>query len=84
MGLESLLTSTGVASEGLTESYLAAAHLKIEMKGLGRKCGEASLGCLKGLCGAGQGPWQPCLVDALGKCHSEGAVGPGALVQSFQ
>ena len=58
--------------------------LKWSLKGLGRKCGETSLGCLKGLCGAGPHPWQPCLLDVLRKFHSEGTVGPEALVQSFQ
>lgn len=58
--------------------------LKWSLKGLGRKCGETSLGCLKGLCGAGPRPWQPCLLDVLRKFHSEGTVGPEALVQCFQ
>lgn len=50
---------------GLAESYLAATYLKLELEGLGRKCAETFLGCLKGLCGAGQGPWQPSLLEGL-------------------
>jgi hypothetical protein len=81
VGPEGLLSSTGVGSEGLAESYLAATYFKRSLKGLGRKCGETSLGYLKGLCEAGQRRWQLCSLDRLRKCHREGPVGPEA---SFQ
>lgn len=75
------LSSMGVGLEGLAETYLAATYFKRSLKGLGRKCGETSLGSLKGLCEAGQGSWQLYLLDILRKCHREGPVGPEA---SFQ
>lgn len=60
MGSEGLLTSMGVGSEGLAESYLAAVHLKMELEGaLAGSVVKPRLGVLKGLCGAGRGPWQP-------------------------
>lgn len=71
----------GVGSEDLAESYLAVTYFKRRLKGLGRKCGETSLGYLKGLCEAGQGPWQRHSLDILRKCHREGSVGPEASVQ---
>lgn len=81
VGSESLRPSMGVSLEGLAESYLAATYFKRSLKGLGRKCGKTALGCLKGLCEAGQGPWQLYSLDILRKCHREGLVGPEASCQ---